>query len=219
MSSVRRWRLESFSWRRNVQVVVMLRHHSSELTPCLSHYEWRITPLSCQDSSWYWSPLTKYLRTRTGPRISRAWLRGTNICLRLWETLQIGADNLQDPSPWQYFSLGPSSSDNLEHFSFTFTAFTFSCRPWVAQDSGVGCGAVLAWRIINQYWEERLRRAMFCRNFSTAAASWVAEREAPLSLPVIHHQTTRNLNIPTNRPDLGPVPNADDGEGIRIIRD
>ena len=88
-----------------------------------------------------------------------------------------------------------------------------------AQDSAVGCGAVLAWRIINQYWEERLRRAMFCRNFSMAAASWVAEREAPLSLPVIHHQTTRNLNIPNNRPDTGTIPNADDGEGIRIIRD
>ena len=60
---------------------------------------------------------------------------------------------------------------------------------------------------------------MFCRNFSMAAASWVAEREAPLSLPVIHHQTTRNLNIPNNRPDTGTIPNADDGEGIRIIRD
>ena len=48
---------------------------------------------------------------------------------------------------------------------------------------------------------------MFCRNFSSAAASWVAEREAPLSLPVIHHQTTRNLTILNNRPVKGTIPN------------
>ena len=97
---------------------------------------------------------------------------------------------------WQYFSL---HAHNLY--------ILLSLRRGV-QDSTVGkCRAELAWCIINQYWKERLRRVMFCRNFSSAAASWVAEREAPLSLPVIHHQTTRNLNIPNNRPDKGTIPN------------
>ena len=53
-----------------------------------------------------------------------------------------------------HFPLGPSSSDNLEdqvHVHDNISAFTFSCRPSEVQDSAVGCGAVLAWRIINQY--------------------------------------------------------------------
>ena len=97
---------------------------------------------------------------------------------------------------WQYFSL---HAHNLY--------ILLSLRRGV-QDSTVGkCRAELAWCIINQYWKERLRRVMFCRNFSSAAASWVAEREAPLSLPVIHHQTTRNLTILNNRPVKGTIPN------------
>ena len=166
-------------WRWNVQVVVMIRHHSSDLTPSLSHYEWRITPLSCQDSYRYWSPLTRYLVTRTGSRISSTGnLSKTQFIL------------------WQYFSL---HAHNLY--------ILLSLRRGV-QDSTVGeCRADLAWCIINQYWKERLRRVMFCRNFSSAAASWVAEREAPLSLPVIHHQTTRNLTILNNRPVKGTIPN------------
>ena len=199
----------------------MIRHHSSDLTPSLSHYEWRITPLSCQDYSRYWSPLTRYLVTRTGSRISRAWLRRTNICLHHWDiesmTIHISASHFPLGPSFLLWQLARPRIGNLSKTQFILWQYfslhahnlyiLLSLRRGV-QDSTVGkCRAELAWCIINQYWKERLRRVMFCRNFSSAAASWVAEREAPLSLPVIHHQTTRNLNIPNNRPDKGTIPN------------
>ena len=60
---------------------------------------------------------------------------------------------------------------------------------------------------------------MFCRNFSSAVASWVAERLLS-PLPVIHHSDNEKFKYPKqSAPDTGTIPDGDDGEGIRIIRD
>ena len=157
----------------------MIRLHCSELTPCPSHYQWWILQAELPG----FTTLTQWPVTRI--QNIRSLAKSHWIFVSITETLQIGAE----PS---------SSSNNLQVLGVQYNLQYFSLHIFPlllrgVQDSGLW--AVLAWRIINQYWEERLRREMFCRNFSSAVASWVAERLLS-PLPVIHHSDNEKFKYP-----------------------
>ena len=162
--------------------------------------------------------------TRTGSRISRAWLRRTNICLHHWDIANWNGKLawLESMTIYQLhiFLSAPPPLTTCKTQSMSISIFQSSHSqsshpaPSPPRCSGQ-CSGGMKGRVGLAYYQSVLRRKveesdvlpefyLSCGELS----GWERGSSPPVSLPVIHHQTTRNLNIPNNRQDKGTIPKS-----------